>query len=270
MSTEEYLLSLQREHNYNQREQPSLLFTNNEKNFTCKIEYSDDETLDIKEEIIDDQDTRDPNHGKKYESVFFTVDVKGTDGILEIKEEIIEAEEITGQKHNKKYESKLDAVDGKETYNFAVNKELPPHNSRKIKESKHKPEKKYKCEKCARRYIRNTELTRHLKYECDGRAKFACKFCPKRYKQKSSLTIHIDRSHQNTNSKPLILNYKCEQCPRSYGWLVSLNRHKRLEHAAIKPQFICEYCGHKTNRKDQLLKHIQFHQLKKKRGIHCL
>ncbi|XP_033209041.1 zinc finger and SCAN domain-containing protein 16-like [Belonocnema kinseyi] len=224
------------------REQHSLLFENSGTDFAHKIEDRNDEKLEIKEEMVE---------------IEYIIDE-----VLEIKEKVMEAQETTDQKRNKKYKLKLDAVDVKETNNFAVNDKQPEHYIQKIQEPEPDPEKKYKCEKCARTYKHRGSLFGHRKFECGVIPQFKCKFCDKRFKQKISVNRHIGLVHEKKNSKKSELKHKCDQCSRSYAWLDSLNRHKRSEHSTVKPQFTCDYCGFKTNHKCYLPAHMSIRHLK--------
>ncbi|XP_033209136.1 zinc finger protein 808-like [Belonocnema kinseyi] len=117
-----------------------------------------------------------------------------------MKKQIIEAQDYTSQEHYKKYMPKLHVVDLKETDNFAVkNKVTASKNGQKIQESEQELEKKYKCEKCARRYKWKKHLNQHIKFECGVSPQFRCKFCDKRFKQNSHLKTHIGQVHEKTN-----------------------------------------------------------------------
>ncbi|XP_033231840.1 zinc finger protein 681-like [Belonocnema kinseyi] len=227
-STGEYkafLLDRQREHN-------NLLFKNRGKKFTCEIEYSNDETFEIKEEMIETE--------------------YNDDETLKMKEEIIEDQENKSQKCDQKFYT----MDMKDTHNVAISKKLPSHNNDKIRESEQEPQKKYKCKKCARSYKLKKLLNHHLKYECDVSSQFICKFCGKIFKRKTHMNTHLVRVHHEINMKTSALTHKCDKCWRSYNWLSGLCRHKRIYHANVKSQFICDLCGHKTNQKNCLEKHI--------------
>ncbi|XP_033231852.1 zinc finger protein 680-like [Belonocnema kinseyi] len=215
-----------------QREYQNLWSKNNEKDFTREIEYTNDESLGVKNEIIHIE----PNN----------------DETFEIKEETIKDQDNV----------KFCTVYVKETDNIAIN-ELPNRRKRKIQDSKEEPEKKYKCEKCARTYKQNRNLIGHQKFECDVIPKFKCKFCDKRFKQKGQMNTHVKRVHHKTSSKTSALTHKCDKCSRSYAWFHDLTRHKRFKHGGVIPQFLfCEICGYKTNRKSTLTTHMSSRHLK--------
>lgn len=119
-----------------------------------------------------------------------------------------------------------------------------------------KPENKYKCKKCARRYKKKSHLTYHRKYECEVTPQFTCNFCGKLFKRKTHVNAHVGAVHRKSNSETSESKVNCNYCTRSYSCLRNLNRHKREKHAAVTPIFICDYCGHETNRKCKLGIHI--------------
>ncbi|XP_033209851.1 zinc finger protein 676-like isoform X1 [Belonocnema kinseyi] len=217
------------------------------------------------------------------------------DETLEIKEEIMKVQGTTGEEHNVEYQPKFCTVDIKETDHFSVNI-LSNRKKQKNQDPKQEPKKNYKCEKCARTYKYKKTLTFHQKFECGVLRQFSCKFCAKRFAQKCNMNLHIasvhqkkkqvpakgqfpcnfcgyetnqeenlskhislhhvGRRNQETNLQPSRTSYNCDECSRSYTWLSGLCRHKRLEHSSFKPQFTCDICGYKSNRKATLKKHI--------------
>ncbi|XP_033231846.1 zinc finger protein 184-like [Belonocnema kinseyi] len=201
-----------------QREHHNSIFENIYKPFTCKIEYSNDETLEIKEEIIEDQEpSRGPRNDVKYDSKCFTVDISETD--------------IFGSKKRQR-------------------------KNKKQKSQESEPGKKYTCQKCARSYKRKGHLTCHTKFECGVMPQFKCHFCEKRFKVKHHMTRHIELVHRKSNSNISVLTHKCNKCSRNYRSLSGLNRHNRVEHAEVKMQFTCDICGGKMKAKASLSKHI--------------
>ncbi|XP_033231832.1 zinc finger protein 595-like [Belonocnema kinseyi] len=201
-------------------------FISSDNNYGAKylIEYENDESLDIKEELIQDQGTIPaPKQNKTNQSKFCTV--------------YIRADDI------------LEATSKSQTL-------------KKEKIQKSEQEKKHTCEKCARSYKWKRDLNRHLKYECDVNPQFTCNFCGKLFRRKSHMNGHIVQVHQKIDSKKSVLMHKCDKCFRSYASLKTLNRHKRLDHAEIKQKFTCHYCGCKMKEKSNLSKHIIRQHLK--------
>ncbi|XP_033209046.1 zinc finger protein 677-like [Belonocnema kinseyi] len=178
------------------------------------------------------------------------------DETLEIKEGIIKGQETTGQKCNVTYESNFFTIYIKENDNMTAKEKLGIQEMMLIQESSQTTGQKYKCEKCARSYIQKKHLNRHEKFECGVIPRFRCTFCAKLFKRKYDLNNHVDRMHQTSNLKKPILRHNCNQCSQSYTKLAALGRHKRSVHAAVQPQFFCDFCGFKMNRKSNLAAHI--------------
>ncbi|XP_033208764.1 zinc finger protein 726-like [Belonocnema kinseyi] len=189
------------------------------------IEYENDETLEIKDEVIQDQ------------------------GI------------VTSRKCDENYEKKSFTVNLRETNILAAKKKLRTNN-KKQKCQKLKPEKKYKCEKCGRSYTQIGNLTRHKKLECDVMPQFKCNFCDKRFKRNPNLRRHIVQVHQKKLEAPL-KKYNCIKCSRSYTWPNDLYKHERLEHSGLKPKFTCDFCGRRMKEKGNLAQHIALKHLNK-------
>ncbi|XP_033207784.1 zinc finger protein 253-like [Belonocnema kinseyi] len=187
------------------------------KNLACLIKYEVEETLDIKQENVEDPE---PN-------------------------------EVKGRKRNKQYEFKFCAVDVKEDHMLAVNKEFWSPKKNKIQDLL--PEKKYKCEKCARCYSKKGHLTRHKKFECDVKPQFTCKFCGKSFRHKRNIIRHVDVLHNRKNVQTTRKSYNCDECSRSYNWPSDLCRHKRVEHSAIKGILKVLL---RNQQEDQMLGHI--------------
>lgn len=70
------------------------------------------------------------------------------------------------------------------------------------------------------------------------------------------------------------LMFSCFRCSRVYQHMKTLNRHLRHECGKGK-QFICVFCGHRTQRSDRLLTHIRSQHPKlaqdfpKRKQRHC-
>ncbi|XP_033231841.1 zinc finger protein 723-like [Belonocnema kinseyi] len=225
------------------REHHNLLLKNKENDCTCEIEYDNDETLEIKDEMI------------KIEY--------SNDETMEIKEELIEDQDTTGLKIIQKDESKLCTFNIKEMEDCAFNIKLPTYDNQTIQELKQEPQKKYRCEKCARSYRQKNMLNRHKKFECGVTAQFTCKFCDKQFKRKSNVNRHIRQVHQKT-----VFSYTCNICSKNYHSVNGLNQHKRFKHAVVKPQFTCDFCGYKSNHKNNLSKHIFSRHLQSLKSRH--
>ncbi|XP_033231812.1 zinc finger protein 676-like [Belonocnema kinseyi] len=179
------------------------------------------------------------------------------DETLVIKDEIIQDPEAASGVRNEMFELKFCTVDIVEADILNVDKILRMQSKKTIPESKEKSEKKYKCEKCARTYAQQSLLTRHQKYVCYATVpQFICKFCNIRFIQKSIMTRHMDVVHHNPSSQLSKTQHKCDKCSQTYSCLNALNRHKYVEHKSIKPKFNCDFCGYIANQKAHLSSHI--------------
>ncbi|XP_033209852.1 zinc finger protein 43-like isoform X2 [Belonocnema kinseyi] len=231
-----------------------------------EIEYCNDETLEIKEEIMKGNSNSDITKTRRRSTRGRVLNLqreRSNDEALEIKEEIIENQGTSDQTRIKKYDANFCAVYIRETADLAVIKQLPTHKKQRIQESEQEAEKKNQCKKCARSYRYKQDLERHKKLECEKPPQFKCKFCDKRFKQKCHMDAHVGRVHHKINLKTSVLSYNCDKCFRSYTLLKNLYRHKRLDHSEVKRQFICDFCGHKANQKSHLSSHISSRHLKK-------
>ncbi|XP_033231828.1 zinc finger protein 91-like [Belonocnema kinseyi] len=182
------------------------------------------------------------------------------DETLEIKEEIVQdLKTITGKKHDKTYDSTFCTAYVKEDEILAVKRKAP--NLRKKEFQKTKQEMKYTCEKCGRRYSEIKVLKSHQKFECEFVPEFSRKSCTQAFQRKFDRDGHIHSVHHKTDIKKAALVHNCDKCSRSYKSARTLARHKHAIHAVIIPQFICDFCGYKVNAIDNLEKHMTLRHL---------
>ncbi|XP_033231764.1 zinc finger protein 808-like [Belonocnema kinseyi] len=244
------------------------------------IKYDNDETLDIKDEIIQGEEsssnaTKRPKCTSKYRKKPYTTEISfhnnseakilieyDNDETVDIKDEITQdqdTEEVTGRSFNTKYDLKVCTGRTREGMLAGIMKQ-PSQQKQEDQDSE--PKNKYKCTKCARSYKAKGQLTKHQKYQCGVMPKFRCQLCYRRFKLKDYLNRHVKVVHCKTSSDTSDKKYNCNNCTRTYTSIRNLNRHKREKHAAVKPQFICDYCGHKTNQMSNLKTHITCLHLK--------
>ncbi|XP_033231790.1 zinc finger protein 566-like [Belonocnema kinseyi] len=204
----------------------SNFFENNSDSntLTCKIECVNDETLEIKEELIEDQETTPDNRLKLYESKFCSIYMN---------------EDNTFAAKNKVRSPKKQCI------------------------QKLKLVKKYECKKCARPYKHGKSLAHHLKYECHATPRFKCNFCGNQFKRNCNMIRHVHRVHLKTNLQTSKMIHNCDKCSRTFRSSATLDRHKRVDHAGIKPVFNCDFCGYNNKRKAYLSKHITSKHLNK-------
>ncbi|XP_033209549.1 zinc finger protein 711-like isoform X2 [Belonocnema kinseyi] len=145
------------------------------------------------------------------------------DATLDIKEEITQvSEKIIVQEQNKTYELKSCSVHIKEKDILNADRVRHKTSSKKLVVA-HKVKKQFICDYCEHKSNRKCDLLNHI------------------------TSRHLPASN---------FRHKCDKCSRDYKWLKHLNQHKHEDHAAVKIQFICDYCEHKSSRKRNLLRHI--------------
>ncbi|PGH13618.1 hypothetical protein AJ80_06250 [Polytolypa hystricis UAMH7299] len=81
---------------------------------------------------------------------------------------------------------------------------------------------KYVCEKCDKRFTRNSNCKSHMKTH-DPNRKFPhkCTFegCAKKFSRKTDLVRHVDSVHKK------LRKFRCDQCPRAFTRQDTLRRH---------------------------------------------
>ncbi|XP_054287671.1 zinc finger protein 729-like [Macrosteles quadrilineatus] len=134
------------------------------------------------------------------------------------------------------------------------------------------------CDNCGKQYKWDTSLMRHKRLECGKSPQFACHICDYKTKHNNSLKKHLanrigslDCLDLKVDSTCHLLSktevqgndeanddrgevFKCDSCSRSYRWVKSLLRHKRLECGKL-PQFGCDFCDYRTKHRSSLIKH---------------
>ncbi|XP_033231824.1 zinc finger protein 271-like [Belonocnema kinseyi] len=254
------------------------------------IEYDMDATLEIKEECIHGTETNTvEKRNKTFETTFYTVDIK-RDEILDA-ERTLKKQEVQESKQEMKHTCEKCA----RTYKYRKNlnehlkyecgvmpqfscKFCPKLFKRKSDMNAHvnrmhhkgtskKPVLKHNCDKCARSYNWLRDLSRHKRLVHTAvKPEFTCDYCGFKTNVKSTLAEHIPLRHLQASKK----RRNCDKCSRSYTWLSALNRHKRLHHAMVKPQFTCDFCGYKTRVKNTLSDHIHSRHLHTpKQKLYC-
>ena len=97
-----------------------------------------------------------------------------------------------------------------------------------------------KCKGCNTKFVRDHDLTRHIKARLDkeGHAKFKCEICKKKFSSNRFLDKH-NRNQENI----------CEDCGKIFGRNIELIRHRNT------PKVHCDLCETELCNKKQLVTH---------------
>ncbi|XP_063444759.1 uncharacterized protein LOC134725134 isoform X2 [Mytilus trossulus] len=135
---------------------------------------------------------------------------------------------------------------------------------RKKYQEKHKD--RYKCEICQEKFTYYIMLRKHIANEHE-RETFDCNICNIQFKHKKTLERHQMKGHLNVceKEKP---KHTCFVCDKKYLTSKSLRRHKFKEHliedkhiSKLRENIACEQCGKIVMRKCMRL-HLLVHQEK--------
>ncbi|XP_033210154.1 zinc finger protein 681-like [Belonocnema kinseyi] len=243
------------------------------------MEYDADETLEIKEEIIQVQETiTAQNRNETNKLKFCTVYMKDNISEIKPKPHTLKKPKILESAQKNKCEKCFRTYKNKCHLNYHLKFEcgVMPQFSCKFCDKKFKRKSvlnvhvvrihnslrskplvlKHKCDKCSLSYNWPRDLVRHIHLvHAVNKPLFTCDFCGQEFNAKYNLVGHMNSRH----SQKMKSRHECDKCARSYKRRYGLQRHKRLEHAAVIPQFICDVCGHKFDTKDHLGAHMTLH-----------
>ncbi|XP_033231751.1 zinc finger protein 506-like [Belonocnema kinseyi] len=200
---------------YQREDHNPLLPKDDEGDFTCKIEYNNDETLEIKEEIIEDYENFSnrglrPSDNRKYQSKVFKIHQSKTkprtpDANVE-SENKFKCEKCARRYRHKKdltYHQKFEC-DVMRQFNCKfcgklfkrishMNRHVDVlHRKKKLKIS----EARHNCDKCFRSYAAMSSLNRHKRMQHEGiYRQFICDICDYKSNDKVPLLNHILSRH---------------------------------------------------------------------------
>uniref|UniRef100_A0A8C4Q314 C2H2-type domain-containing protein n=1 Tax=Eptatretus burgeri TaxID=7764 RepID=A0A8C4Q314_EPTBU len=113
----------------------------------------------------------------------------------------------------------------------------------------HKEENVYKCNVCAKAFVRLWDVQGHMRSHT-GERPFKCSFCGKGYSHLANMKIHV-RSH--TGEQP----YKCNFCGKGFRRLWDLKVHRR-SHTGEHP-YRCSVCGKGFTQLGNMNVHMRSH-----------
>lgn len=225
------------------------------------IEYQNDETTFIREELLD---------GEYEEAVEHSDELMGN-----FKYAFVEDENCFACLH---CDAKITNI-----------KNLKTHMKRHIPE-KRRP---FACEYCPKKFITSNELKRHVKIHL-GERDYKCDFCEKRFIQAGHLAEHRrvhtgQRPYQCKDCKASFSTgtqckqhwrrihgeaiYPCNLCEQRFKSIPDLTRHKGQAHSTLskkeKPQeettvggeHVCHMCGHSYAKRNLLMLHLYQHSM---------
>lgn len=108
-------------------------------------------------------------------------------------------------------------------------------------------EKLYACDQCPMRYLRKSNLDRHIRTHT-GEKPYACNKCPKSFRSNGMLRKHL---LTHTKERP----YQCEVCGKQCSLRSNLNIHMRVHNN--DRYFCCPLCSQAFNHKNSLHGHMK-------------
>lgn len=112
---------------------------------------------------------------------------------------------------------------------------------------KHTQERHYQCTTCKKGFVRQTDLTRHLKSH-GGDELFQCNICDRKLKSNRNLQLHL-KIHDKKKS------FLCEVCGKGFAQKCYLKLHNKLHEEGGKP-YPCGTCEKSYLKAKELQAHL--------------
>lgn len=132
-----------------------------------------------------------------------------------------------------------------ENKTFFTKAEINKHNYRH-----HTTVKPYICEICSKGYVLLPEFKQHLKVHKNERD-FQCTICGKSFMSSTGVRIHEKQVHITED------RFSCDKCLISFSKKPALWKHNRTVHEGDN---VCDFCGKCFVTRENLKKHIQYHE----------
>ncbi|XP_033209814.1 zinc finger protein 678-like [Belonocnema kinseyi] len=170
-----------------------------------EIVYSNDEALEVKEEIFEDQETTRRNYNQQDESNCCTIDVNETETQPEKTYKCKKCARNYKWKKTLIHHQKFECYMGPQFsckfcgQRFKENRSLKTHIDRvNHKISSNRSILKHKCDRCLRSYNWFYDLTRHKRFKHAAvMPQLSCNFCEYKSNRKATLSGHITKRHLN-------------------------------------------------------------------------
>jgi KRAB domain-containing zinc finger protein len=125
---------------------------------------------------------------------------------------------------------------------------------------------KLECDVCCKRFTTKAVLENHIlgSHLSNYEPMFPCDKCGRRFYTEGNRKAHLRTLH-NIIVPPTV--YLCDQCPKSFKMMISLEQHQRT-HRGEKP-FVCSKCGKRFTVLKSLNNHLLTHEQSNSTAFVC-